>query len=196
MKIRYDGEKGTKTGVYAVLFFMLALGVAAGCACLVKGWDSVGADVTEYLKTVFSPDAIHESGADVFKSSFASNLVTLAIIFFAGFFRFGFLVTGAIILRKGFITGFTTASFLRAYGAKGILAMLSASPSMLITVPAILIFSAVSIIFSRNENKLKKFFIFSYIFFGIFMIAIFCAASFSDGFLTTTFMNWVIPKIS
>ena len=196
MKIRYDGEKSSNAGVYAVLFFMLALGTVAGCACLVKGWDSVGAGVTEYLKAVFSPEAVHESGAAVFKSSLASNLITLAIIFFAGFFRFGFLVTGAVILRKGFITGFTTASFLRAYGAKGIIAMLSASPSMLITVPAILIFSAVSILFSRNENKFKKIFIFSYIFFGIFMIAIFCAASFSDGFLTTIFMNWIIPKIS
>ena len=196
MKIRYDGEKGAKTGVYAVLFLMLALGTVAGCACLIKGWDSVGAEVTEYLKAVFSPEAVHESGADVFKSSFVSNLILVAIIFFSGFFRFGFLVTGAVIIRKGFITGFTTASFLRAYGAKGIIAMLSATPSMLITVPAILIFSAVSIIFSRNENKFKKNFIFSYIFFGIFMVAIFCAASFSDGFLTTTFMNWVTPKIS
>ena len=196
MKIRYNDGKSAKAGVYVVLFFMLALGTVAGCACIIKGWDSVGAGVTEYLQAVFSQDALRESGADVFKSSFASNIITLAVIFFAGFFRFGFLVTGGVILRKGFITGFTTASFLRAYGAKGIIAMLSASPSMLITVPAILIFSAVSILFSRNENKFKKIFIFSYIFFGIFMIAIFCAASFSDGFLTTTFMNWVIPKIS
>ena len=195
MKMRYNDESRAKTGVYAALFFILALGTVAGCACLIKGWDSVGAGVTEYLKVVFSPDAVHGSGADVFKSSLTSGLITLTIIFLSGFFRFGFLVTGAVILRKGFITGFTTASFLRAYGAKGIMAMLSASPSMLITVPAILIFSAVSILFSRNENKFKKNFIFSYIFFGIFMVAIFCAASFSDGFLTTIFMNWVMPNL-
>ena len=196
MKVRYNEESRAKALVYAVLFFMLALGVTAGCACIIKGWDSVGAGVTEYLKSVFSQDAVHESGAEIFKSSFISNLIILAVIFFAGFFRYGFLVTGAVILRKGFVTGFTTASFLRAYGVKGIIAMLSASPSMLITVPAIMTFSAVSVIFSRNENKFKKIFIFSYIFFGIFMAAIFCAASFSDGFLTTIFMNWIIPKIS
>lgn len=196
MKMSSNGERGARTGVYAALFFMLALGVTAGCACLIKGWDSVGANVTEYLKSVLSPDAVHESGAVVFKSSFVSNLITFAIIFAMGFFRFGFLVTGAVIIRKGFITGFTAASFIRAYGAKGIAAMLASSPSMLITVPAALVLSAVSVIFSRCENKFQKNFIFSYIFFGIFMIAIFSAASFSDGFLTTTFMNWVLPKIS
>lgn len=196
MKMSCDGENRAGNGVYAVLFFMLALGVTAGCAYLVKSWDSVGNAVTEYLKAVFSPDAAHESGIDVFKSSFASNLITVAVIFIAGFFRFGFFVTGAVVIRKGFVTGFTAASFVRAYGAKGIIAMLSASPSMLITVPALMILSAVSIIFSRCENKFQKKFIFSYIFFGIFMIAIFCAASFSDGFLTTIFMNWIFPKIS
>ena len=196
MEMRYIEEGRGKTGVYAALLFMLALGVTAGCAYLVKNWDSVGNAVTEYLQAVFSPDAVHESGTVVFKSSFASNLITFAVIFFMGFFRFGFLVTGAVIIRKGFITGFTAASFIRAYGAKGITAMLSASPSMLITVPAVVILSAVSVIFSRNENKFQKKYIFSYIFFGIFMIAIFCAASFSDGFLTTIFMNRVFPEIS
>ena len=41
-----------------------------------------------------------------------------------GFLRFGFIVTGAIIVRKGFIIGFTTASFIKFYGAKGMLVML------------------------------------------------------------------------
>ena len=196
MKMHYDGENRAGTAVYAVLLFMLALGVTAGCVCITKSWSGVGESVTEYLKSVFASDAARGSSMDVFKSSFASSLITIAVVFFSGFFRFGFLVTGAVVIRKGFVTGFTAASFIRAYGAKGIAAMLSASPSMLVTLPALMILSAVSIIFSRNENKFQKKFIFSYIFFGIFMIAIFCAASFSDGFLTKTFMNWIIPKIT
>ena len=47
----------------------------------------------------------------------------------------------------------------------------------------------------KIKNKSKKI-IFSYIFFMIIIISIFCVASLSEGYLTTTFMSWVSPKLS
>ena len=42
---------------------------------------------------------------------------------------------------KGFIIGFTTASFIKFYGAKGMLVMLSTMPTILMaTIPTLLLF--------------------------------------------------------
>ena len=85
-----------------------------------------------------------------FTSIIDSQLLPMrvGIVFLMGFLRFGFIVTGAIIVRKGFIIGFTTASFIKFYGAKGMLVMLSTMPTILITIPTLLLFSAVSIKYS------------------------------------------------
>ena len=132
----------------------------------------------------------------VFKNSLVSSLIQLGIIFIMGFFRAGFIGTGAVIVRKGFVTGFTSAAFFRAYGARGFLIMLTTMPQLVIIMPAMIIYAAISIGFSLTEDKFQKKIIFSYIFFTIFMISIFCAASFSEGFLTTTFMKLLSPKLS
>ena len=58
------------------------------------------------------------------------------------------------------------------------------------------IVTAVSIKYSLNSERKSKKIIFSYIFFMIIIISIFCVASLSEGYLTTTFMSWVSPKLS
>lgn len=188
-----NSKKGA--GVYVLLMLALAAGVTAGSVYLSRGWGEMGDGISGYLSRFFEGVTENKSSMTVFKTSLTSNLITLGIIFILGFFRLGFIGTGAIIIRRGFITGFTSASFLRAYGARGILIMLSTMPTALIYMPAMLIFSAVSVIFSMQKNKFQKKIIFSYIFFAIFMIAIFCIGSLSEGFLTTTFMKWLSPKL-
>ena len=188
-------EDRQNTAAYIFMLILLAAGVTAGSVYLVRGWSDMGEGISGYLSGFFENIAGTQSGMAVFKTSLVSNLVTLVIIFIMGFFRFGFIGTGALILRRGFIMGFTSASFLRSYGARGIVIMLSTMPAALIYVPALIIFSAVSVTFSMQKNKFQKKFIFSYIFFAIFMISIFCAASLSEGFLTTTFMKLISPKL-
>lgn len=195
MKLSFTEDGKSGGGIYAVLLLILAAGVAAGSVYLMRGWSDMGEGVKGYLGSYFGAAAGNKNGMAVFKTSLTSNLITLAVIFIMGFFRFGFIGTGAIIIRKGFIMGFTSASFLRTYGARGILIMLSTMPTALIYIPAILLFSAASVVFSMQKNKFQKKIIFSYIFFAIFMISIFCAASLSEGFLTTTFMKWLSPKL-
>lgn len=196
MKISYGQGERKNTGIYILLFLALGAGVAGGSIYLIRSWESIGEGIRSYLSGALSEAAHNKSGISVFKTSFLSNLLTMAVIFVMGFFRFGFLGTGFIIIRKGFVTGFTAASFIRAYGLKGVTAMMASSPSSFITVPALLIFSATSVVFSSKENKFQKKYLFSYIFFSLFMISIFCAASLSEGFLTTIFMKWLEPKIT
>lgn len=191
-----DSEQTKKrTLTYTLLFLTLALGAAAGCIYLNRGWDNMGEGIIAYLKSFFERAKEGGGYGGVFKASLISNLITLCIIFIMGFFKFGFVGTAAIICRRGFITGFTSASLIRAYGARGILVMLSTVPTAVIYIPALVIYGAASVTFSMQENKFQKKIIFSYIFFTIFMISIFCAASLCEGFLTTTFMKWLSPKL-
>lgn len=187
-------KNNTAFCVLAVL--LLAAGIVAGSLYLAKGSEEMAEQIKNYIGNFFANFSETRNNMAVFRNSLTSNLITLGIIFIMGFFRFGCIGTGALLIRKGFIMGFTSASFFKFYGAKGLLVMLSTMPTVLITVPALLVFSAVSINFALNRDKKEKKLIFSYIFFLIMMISIFCIASLSEGFLTTTFMNWISPKIN
>ncbi len=189
-------EEKKNNPIYVFALILLAIGVISGSVYLVRVGATSGAGIKTYINSFFSSFAENRNNIEVFKNSLTANLISTGIIFLMGFFRFGFLVTGAILVRKGFIMGFTAASFFKYYGLRGMLVMLSTMPTMLITLPALLFFSAVSVRFSLIKEKNKKNLIFSYIFFLILAISIFCVASFSEGYLTTTFMTWLSPKIS
>lgn len=183
-------------GLFFVLIFLLGLGVTVGSVYLAKNSVDMAEGIKNYMGSFCTSMTENKNSMAVFKNSVQSNLLCIGIIFLMGFFRFGFIVTGAIIIRKGFIIGFTTASFVKFYGMKGMLIMLSTMPTILITIPALLLFSAVSIKYSLNPEKKSKKIIFSYIFFLIIIISIFCVASLSEGYLTTTFMSLISPKLN
>lgn len=179
-----------------MLIFLLMTGIIAGSVFLAKNSANMGEGIKNYIGNFFSSFTENRNNINVFKNSITASLISLALIFIMGFFRFGFVITGAIIIRKGFIMGFTTASFLKFYGMKGMLVMLSTMPTVIITIPAMVFFAAISVKFSLNRERKEKKLLISYIFFLILMISIFCVASLSEGFLTTTFMSWISPIIS
>lgn len=195
--MRFDsviGEEKRGNGLYVCGFVLLSLGVMIGSIYLMKT-DAKDA-IKTYISGFIASFAENHNNISVFKNSMTENIVYIGIIFLMGFFRFGFLITGAILVRKGFIMGFTTASFIKYYGVKGMLVMLSTMPAVLVTVPALMFFSIISVRFSLIKEKRQKKLVFSYIFFLILIISIFCVASFFEGFLTTTFMTWLFPKIN
>lgn len=183
-------------GLFFVLIFLLVIGVTVGSVYLAKNSVDMAEGIKNYIGSFCTSVTENKNSMTVFKNSVQSNLLCIGIIFLMGFFRFGFIVTGAIIIRKGFIIGFTTASFVKFYGMKGMLIMLSTMPTILITIPALLLLSVVSIKYSLNPEKKSKKIIFSYIFFLIIIISIFCVASLSEGYLTTTFMSLISPKLN
>ena len=180
-------------GLLGLLIFLLVVGVTVGSVYLAKNSGDMAEEIKNYIGSFCTAVSENKNSMTVFKNSLQANLISVGIVFLMGFLRFGFIVTGAIIVRKGFIIGFTTASFIKFYGVKGMLVMLSTMPTILITL---LLFSAVSIKYSLNSERKSKKIIFSYIFFMIIIISIFCVASLSEGYLTTTFMSWVSPKLS
>lgn len=188
-------DKG-RGALCAILIFLLAVGITAGSVYLVKSGAQTGEGIKEYLSNFFLTFSENKNSMAVFKNSLISNLICAAIIFVMGFFRFGPVVTGAIIIRKGFIMGFTAASFFKFYGLKGLVIMLTTMPTVVITIPALLLFSAVSVGFSIKKGEWQKKIIISYIFFMIFIVSIFCVSSLAEGYLTTTFMGWISPKLT
>ena len=181
-------------GMYAAALFLLTLGIAAGSVYLVRS--GKGTEIKEYLVSFFSSFAQNRNNTNVFKNSLTANIVSALVIFLMGFFRFGCIGTGAVIIRKGFITGFTAASFLESYGTKGMLIMLAGMPATIIAIPVMLFFAVISVRFSLNTGGKSKKLIFSYIFFLILTVSIFCVASLAEGYLTTTFMAWLSPKFT
>ncbi len=142
------GRSNTALYVFAVI--LLAAGIAAGSLYLARGSDEMAEQIKNYIGGFFANFSETRNNIAVFRNSLTANLITLGIIFVMGFFRFGCIGTGALLVRKGFIMGFTAASFFKFYGGRGLLVMLSTMPTVLITVPALLIFSAVSVNFGIN----------------------------------------------
>lgn len=172
-------------------FFALAAGIIAGSVYLTKTAVSSGEGIKAYLGNFVSTGAEADKFA-VFKKAVSENAAMLAVVFISGFFRFGILFTAAAIVRRGFIIGFTTASFIKYYGAKGLLAMSATMPSAIIMLPAFLIFASVSAGFSMMENKRNS--VVFYVLFTIVILVVFLAAAASEGYITTSFMNLIFPK--
>lgn len=172
-------------------FFALLTGIVIGSVYLTKTAVSSGEGIQAYLESFVASGADMDKLA-VFKKAITENAVMLAIVFAAGFFRFGIFFTAAVIIRRGFIMGFTTASFIKYYGVKGFLAMASTMPSVILLIPVFLIFAAVSAGFSMTENK--KSMLMFYIMFALFVFALFCASALSEGYITTSFLGLIFPN--
>ncbi|MCC8161389.1 MAG: stage II sporulation protein M [Oscillospiraceae bacterium] len=142
--------------LYVLVLILLTAGVSAGSVYLARRGGDMGDGITEYIGNFLSSFSENRNNMAVFKNSLTANLIYTGIIFAMGFFRLGCVVTGAIIVRKGFVMGFTAASFFKFYGLNGMLIMLSTMPTVLITIPALLFFSAVSVKFSLNPDKKQK----------------------------------------
>lgn len=182
----------THSRIFFILSFsVLVIGVVFGSVYLAHT-AAVNGGIHEYLENFIS-SAAETDRFLIFKNAFRSNLISLAVIFAAGFFKFGIALTAASVIRRGFIMGFTTASFIKYYGAKGFLAMSATMPSALIMLAALLFFAAVSAGFSLSANKRSLAGI--YVFSALFTLAVFAAAALCEGYLTTSFMGAIFGKI-
>ena len=150
-------------------------------------------EVEEYLKTFFSKGFGEKMG--VFKNSFIINFKVFAIIFFAGFFKLAIPITIATIGFQGFISGFTTASFVKVFGIEGLLLGLSGSLGSVIFIVNLVVFGAWSMNFSVTGGKRDRFLKKNYLILSLICFTIFCITSLIDGYITTTFMGFAVNKL-
>ena len=173
--------------ISGLIFFLLFAGVVLGSAYQMKISDGNG--VQNYLTNFFEQI---KGGADsraIFQNAVKENFICLGIIFIAGFFRIGFVFAGAAVLRRGFVIGFTAAGFVKYFGAKGLLAVLSTLPGTILIIPGLLFFSSLSSAYGLKSEKTDKGYVISYILFALITGAIFCISALAEGYLTTIFIK-------
>lgn len=123
----------------------------------------------------------------VFLNSFYDNIRVFLIVFLLSFFKFGSIGIVATGLIKGFVSGFTTAVFVKYYSLKGLVVPLASFFSNAIFIPAFVLFLICSAKFTFLKKTKNN--VFRFISLSVISFAIFCVSSFLDGYLGTTFMN-------
>ena len=149
----------------------------------------------EYLTVFLSSAGSGMNKSAVFQKSALEYGAVFLLIFLGGFFRPGILLSLGCLLQRGFSAGFTGASFLRIYGWKGLLGLVTCAGNILLLLPAVCIFCAVSMKMSLLPHDQKKNFYWFYIFFGILILTIFCGCALFDSNITTIFMKHLSGKI-
>lgn len=174
-----------------IMFFVFVLGIVTGTVFYMKSGEKKQIAMDAVIS---SSQMLIDNGNEweISKNVFTDNVVYALIIFVSAFFKLGILSTFFSLIRKGFVTGFFTASAVSALGVKGVIIP---TLTLIDTIPCILVFvlfSAISVLYSLEKLEKRKKIL---IFFLFFLISIFCVLALSRGFLTTTFMKIIYPKM-
>jgi stage II sporulation protein M len=175
--------------LFAAVFVIGVIIGAIYCTCI-SGDSAQG--LYQYLNDFMS--GFKTECFRVFKDGIRKNAVLALILFVCGFFKAGLAVNTAVTGVKGFCAGFTAAALVQYYGGKGILLSLADLPSMLLFIPAFLLFCAFSAkhAVTRTNDRHR---IIIYVGIALCTMAIFCVSSFTEGYVNTIFMNFLIQKL-
>ena len=171
-----------------IIFQMLLL--AAGVVAGALGTSSIDESQTSSLQNYFNGffGGVGPDNNLIFSSIKKCSAVWL-LISSAGFMLPGVLITAAVVLRRGFVTGYTAACFCKIYGLKGALACSALLPESLVFLPAIIIFSSFSLKMSLSTHESKKLSLKNYLICCTVFLAIFCIVALLQTYVTTTFMK-------
>ena len=191
MKIRgmyINNRKYTKKWVY-IMFVLFLGGIILGTCYSIGLRDDGDSSVVNYLNSYFHDLNSGTNNFNVLKNSLASYFKLFIVISASAFFRAGLLFISSSVILRGFILGFTTASFMKYYGIRGLLVASASVPSTVVFVPCLIIFSSVAMVFCINRHNRESKDIKNFILLSICYLTIFCAVSILDAFITTTFMK-------
>lgn len=175
--------------VFIAAFFVFLLGIISGSVYYTRLENA--AEVGEYLKSVCLMMSDSNNGFEIAKNIFTDNLICSAVIFFVSPYKFCIPLTAAVILRKGFVTGFTSAAAVGTFGIRGAEIILSTAFDTAVSVSALLLLGVFSAVYGiAGDMKLKKILKI----FMIFSVGIFCVSATARGFFSTTFMKMLYPK--
>ncbi|MBR5809168.1 MAG: stage II sporulation protein M [Clostridia bacterium] len=125
--------KNFKAIVFLVFLLLYTVGVCIGSARQVLVANQSG--MYEYLEGAVSGYDV--SVSESVKSIFKDNIKLFGCLFIGGFFVIGPLVLGAIMIIKGYSTGFAITAVLRLFGIRGLTFCMANLISAIIIVPAL-----------------------------------------------------------
>ena len=177
-----------KIGVlYVLSFVLISIGVIAGTVYYSYNFIRT-ADVKNYLDSYVNSVKNGMDMTILIKSSIKSYSILFVLIIISTFIKFGPIVTAFILLRKGFISAFTTAAMIDVYGVGGVILSLASCVRIIVFMPVLALF-----VNRADFNKKEKII---YIIFSVMIFTIFCACAFIESFMTTTFMKWIAFKVT
>ena len=180
---------------YIVSFSMIFLGVLVGALYYTYKFSNT-ADVKNYLDGYVNSLRNGMSLRSVIYSSIKSYSIMFILIFLSSFSKCGPILAFFLLIRKGFVNAFTTSALINVYGFGGIALSLSCIVQIMVLVPLMAIFSAVTAFTSQNKGKFEKRDKIIYIIFSMAIFTIFCGCALLEGILNTTFMKWVAFKVT
>lgn len=176
---------------YIILMFVLTVGIICGTIYSVNAGEAT--ESAGYLTGFFSE--VGESDKfRIFVNAIKENGIILACFFISGFVKAGVLVPIGITLKKGFSAGFSAGMFYQTFGAKGMLIAISVLPKNILLMLGMIVFGTVCMNYSFLKEKFEKNFLTKYFMWTILTVAIFSAAAFLEGYITTIFMNFIAKQ--
>lgn len=192
--------------IYFLCFFCLLIGISIG-AFTIKVVDlHQKQELIAYLKGFFRLlDEPGLRGIDIFKESIINNGQLLLLSWFMGLIIIGIPVVLLVIIFKGFVIGFTVGLIIDEFRFYGVLLfILGIFPQNLLFIPAFLMATVTSIVFSITVIKAKikknKSFKFSKLFLtytSIYLVImlIIIVGSLLESFIIPTFIKLVTRYI-
>lgn len=182
--------------IYSIAAYcLIALGTAIGALYYVNTCPGQG-DIKEYIDSFIYTLQNDIDRKGIMIHSIRLNAVTILVFMCCAFFRLGVVFIAAESVRRGFISGFTTASFISIYGVRGIILSVCMLTSHLLLILIICNFAALNAAFSLKKIVFEKRSAIFYTIFSIITITIFCGISVCEGYITTTFMRVVVKMFT
>jgi stage II sporulation protein M len=145
-------------GVAICISFLIAVFVGAVVSNVISS-EKV-AIMGEELKTFFS--GIFENGEEIrpsFSAIFMKYAKYVFLIWLGGWFPFGIILSGGILMFRGASLGFTAAMLMKEFGMRGVIAtVFTILPQNLLLIPTYLFITWAAISFSidRGTKKIGK----------------------------------------
>lgn len=181
--------------LYILAFTAILAGVVLGTSYYIYKFIK-SAEVKNYLDGYTDSLRNGMNLSAIIKSSVKSYSLIFFCIVIASFFKIGPFFVGAVLVRKGFISAFTTAAMIDVYGFWGVILSGATFVHIIVFIPILALLASVSVLYSKNRKSLDKSDKIIYIIFLIVIFTIFCGCAFFEGFLTTTFMKWLAFKVT
>ena len=191
----FKGNKKIISKWYIVSFGVIFLGVIMGALYYTYSFFNAS-EVKNYLDGYLNTLRQGMNFQSVIKTSIKSYLIIFILITISGFFKWGKFLSFFILIRKGFISAFTTSALINTYGIGGVALSLSYILQITILIPILAVFTSMAIFTSENKAKLEKRDKIIYIIFCVVVFTIFCGCAVFEGILSTTFMKWVAYKVT
>ncbi len=185
-----DEKRYIKKLIY-ICFLLFAAGVAAGAVYCGFLDDAQNSSISRYLTKYFDGYAKNADYITIFKGSLWGCFKSFLVIYLCSFVRPGVIGSAGTVILKGFSSGFSTASFVKLYGIKGLLITSTNFLSQMIYIPTLLLLCAASVNLSVNTFRGEKEGRRRFNLLAICCLTIFCVAAVFDALITTTFMKLI-----